>query len=76
MLKKLRDLAPTTTCEHAEHNPPSLLGIGTGTFEYTCPGCRQITVFTIYGPFCVIETIDGGPVGATVSLTHFKPRMD
>jgi hypothetical protein len=35
------------TCYHPEHNPPGLVHLKPGRYEWTCPGCGQVTIFTV-----------------------------
>ena len=34
-------------CQHPEHNPPSHMVLEPGTYEYTCPACHNIVIFTV-----------------------------
>ena len=37
-------------CPNREHNPPSMIVLSPGTYEYTCPGCGSKMVFTVSRP--------------------------
>lgn len=56
MLKRIGDLPPSwpqasRPCLHPEHNPPSLIVLEPGVYEYQCPGCGKTIVFTVFlGP--------------------------
>lgn len=34
-------------CIHPEHEPPRNYVYEAGTYEYTCPGCKYKTTFTV-----------------------------
>lgn len=34
-------------CKHPEHAPASMIVREPGVYEHTCPGCQQVTRFTI-----------------------------
>ncbi len=38
---------PKVECRAPGHEPPKLLRIGVGTWEWTCPACRQAIVFSV-----------------------------
>lgn len=44
-LKKIGDLI--TPCRHPEHEPPSMVVLEPGVYEYECPGCGAKTIFTV-----------------------------
>lgn len=52
-LRKLPDLPLAqivdNPCMSDEHFPPSMMAIGPGTWEWTCPACGKKTVFTVPG---------------------------
>ena len=43
------DKAP---CISREHNPPSMIVLPNGRYEYTCPTCGQKTYFFVNRPSC------------------------
>lgn len=45
-LRKIAEL-DDKLCLSPEHNPPGNMVLGPGIYEYTCPVCRNITVFTV-----------------------------
>lgn len=58
-LKKILDESPTKKrgpiriskfkpgCQHPEHNPPSMIVLEPGIYEYTCPSCGAIGIFQV-----------------------------
>lgn len=44
-LKKISE--PQLPCLHPEHNPPTMIVLKPGTYEYTCPACGKKTTFTV-----------------------------
>lgn len=46
-LKKLSGPNIPHICRSPEHNPPNMIVLEPGTYEYTCPACGQQTVFTV-----------------------------
>jgi hypothetical protein len=44
-LKKIADLK--TVCLSPEHNPPTMIVLPPGIYEYTCPSCGAKVVFTV-----------------------------
>lgn len=55
-LKKIADFPYDRPCHHPEHNPPGMIVLPSGTYEYTCPGCGFKTHFVVLpGP-----TMTGG----------------
>ena len=34
-------------CPSPEHYPPTEIGLGPGTYEYTCPECGHVTIVKI-----------------------------
>ena len=44
-LKKIADMPKP--CLHPEHNPPTMIVLEPGTYEYTCPGCGEKTTFVV-----------------------------
>lgn len=46
-LRKIQDLDKSIICRHPEHNPPSMIVLPPGVYEYTCPACGHKTIFTI-----------------------------
>lgn len=49
-LKKIADLDKSEFCISSEHNPPTMIVLPDGVYEYTCPSCGHITTFTVRGP--------------------------
>ncbi len=49
-LKKIAD-APKP-CFDSEHNPPSHIVLEPGKYEYTCPSCGKVTIFTVPAVYC------------------------
>lgn len=45
-LKKISG-PPKSPCLSPEHNPPSHMVFEPGTYEYTCPKCGKVTIFTV-----------------------------
>ena len=45
-LKKIEDFEDNI-CRHPEHNPPNMIVLSPGKYEYTCPGCGGKTIFTV-----------------------------
>lgn len=47
--KKLSDdpLWNEFPCSHREHDPPNMIVLEPGSYEYTCPGCGHVTYFQI-----------------------------
>lgn len=39
-------------CIHPEHNPPSMIYLEPGEYEYTCPGCGEKKRFFVGGITC------------------------
>ena len=39
------------TCRHPEHDPPSLISLSPGTYEHTCPRCREKCSFRVAGVY-------------------------
>jgi hypothetical protein len=35
------------TCQHPEHNPPSMRVFEPGIYEHTCPACKSVLQFTV-----------------------------
>lgn len=46
-LRKIAD-APRP-CLSPEHNPPSMIVLEPGVYEYTCPSCGKTVTFTVAG---------------------------
>jgi hypothetical protein len=40
----------TARCRHPEHNPPSMIVLPHGLWEWTCPGCGQVQHIHVEGP--------------------------
>lgn len=45
-LRKISDPLPLP-CNHPEHNPPGMMVLSPGTYEYTCPQCGNKQIFTV-----------------------------
>ena len=43
------DLWKNIPCLDCEHNPPSMIVLSPGKYEYICPTCGHKTVFTVMG---------------------------
>jgi hypothetical protein len=37
-------------CRHPEHNPPNMIVLEDGAWEYTCPGCGHRQIVIVNGP--------------------------
>ena len=48
--RKVRDLDPSETCTHPEHNPPMHMVYRDGVYEHECPACGNKQTFTVRGP--------------------------
>lgn len=49
-LKKLpesRWVKSVDHCQHPEHNPPGMIVLEPGTYEYTCPSCGARQYFVV-----------------------------
>jgi len=44
-LRKIKDAEKP--CLSPEHNPPTHIVLSAGTYEYTCPSCGKVMVFTV-----------------------------
>jgi hypothetical protein len=44
-LRKIKE--PIVPCLSNEHNPQSHMVYSPGTYEYTCPLCGNVTIFTV-----------------------------
>jgi len=44
-LRKIRDIEEP--CLSPEHNPPTMICLDPGGYEYVCPSCGHTTVFTV-----------------------------
>ena len=44
-LRKIKDFPKV--CKHPEHNPPTMIVLEVGVYEYTCPSCGKVTIFTV-----------------------------
>lgn len=47
-LRKISDLPGA--CTSPEHNPPNMIVLEPGVYEYTCPQCGKITRFIVRKP--------------------------
>lgn len=36
-------------CRSMLHNPPNMISLSPGTYEWTCPACGEKRVFTVHG---------------------------
>jgi len=46
-LRKIRDFEPQETCTSPEHNPPNMIVLSPGEYEYTCPKCGHTQRFFV-----------------------------
>lgn len=49
-LRKISDsdwLNKINFCRSSEHNPPTMIVLDPGEYEYTCPDCGHKQVFTV-----------------------------
>ena len=46
-LKKLQELFSRDICRNRLHNPPTHIDLKPGVYEYTCPSCGKVVVFTV-----------------------------
>jgi hypothetical protein len=51
--KKIADLPKI--CHDPGHNPPGMIVLPDGVYEYSCPSCGRVTTFTVASP-----TLNGG----------------
>ena len=51
-LRRIDDLDKTEPCRHPEHEPPSMIVLPSGKYEYTCPGCGHTVTFYVQGFNC------------------------
>lgn len=58
-IKKLSDWKDkfTPDCSDPEHEPPSILHLEPGLYEYICPRCRLTKIFTVQ-PKPTLKTMD------------------
>ncbi len=57
-LRKIRDLERPNICRHREHNPPNMIVLPPGVYEYECPGCGRKMTFTIpERPMCLANDV-------------------
>lgn len=49
-LRKIGDIPTETGCTSPRHDPPSLIYLENGIYEYVCPKCGRRIVFTINRP--------------------------
>lgn len=45
--RKIADLPKVNKCRHPEHKPPAYMVYSPGVYEHVCPGCGEVTHFTI-----------------------------
>lgn len=50
----LRKIAnpPPPPCRSPEHDPPRMIVLEPGTYEYTCPLCGKVQIFTVPTTYC------------------------
>lgn len=41
--RKVGDWEQTPICRHPSHNPPGMIVLEPGHYEYECPGCGHVT---------------------------------
>ena len=46
-LKKIEDIHDDGKCHDPEHDIPSLLMLLPGKYEWSCPKCGEVKIFTI-----------------------------
>jgi hypothetical protein len=51
-LRRIGDLDETEPCRHPAHNPPTMIVLPPGKYEYTCPGCGHAVTFIVQGFSC------------------------
>ena len=47
-IRKIADLP--RVCNDFAHDPPGMIVLDNGVYQYECPGCRHITTFTVNKP--------------------------
>ena len=63
-----------TPCHNPEHNPPGMIVLPPGVYEHTCPGCGQITRFTVPPrPYCQGTDAIGRTVSRCINLPPSSP---
>ena len=45
--KKIKSFEKEDICQDSEHNPPTLIVLEPGVYEYTCPSCGHVTIVEI-----------------------------
>lgn len=48
-LRKIGEFTPEMRCTSPEHDPPSMIYLTPGEYEYTCPRCGRTITFTVQG---------------------------
>ena len=51
-LRKIADEYVPRPCLNPEHDPPSMIVLEPGTYEYTCPGCGETVTFSVPSVTC------------------------
>jgi len=46
-LRKISDATNEQRCRHPEHRFPTHICLEPGTYEYACPGCGGVRIFTV-----------------------------
>lgn len=50
-LRKIKEPNHQEICISREHNPPTMIVLSPGTYEYTCPNCGHKTRFVVKTPY-------------------------
>ena len=51
-LRKIDDVTfHYNQCQSPEHNPPKMVSLSPGTYEWTCPACGHRQIFIVDGLF-------------------------
>lgn len=45
--RKIADLPKHETCQHPEHQPPSMMCYPPGVYEHECPSCHKVQRFVV-----------------------------
>lgn len=45
--KKISSFSTEPRCLHPEHNPPTMILMEPGVYEYTCPGCEHSQEYVV-----------------------------
>jgi len=49
-LRKIKDIDDWAGCNSPEHDPPGMIVLESGVYEWTCPQCGHRTVFFVARP--------------------------